>query len=66
MEHVPYRGGAPALLSLVSNEANLSMAGATQSMPFVLQGQMRGIAVTGPRLFPNLADVPTFRKLGWP
>jgi tripartite-type tricarboxylate transporter receptor subunit TctC len=66
MEHVPYRGGAPALLSLVSNEANLTMAGATQSMPFVVQNQMRGIAVTGPRRFPNLPNLPTFRELGWP
>jgi tripartite-type tricarboxylate transporter receptor subunit TctC len=66
MEHVPYRGGAPALMSLVSNEANLTMAGATQSMPFVVQGQMRGIAVTGPRRFANLPNLPTFRELGWP
>lgn len=27
---------------------------------------MRGIAVTGPRRFPNLPDLPTFRELGWP
>jgi len=66
MEHVPYRGGAPALLALVSQEANLTMAGATQSMPYVVNGQMRGIAVTGPRRFPNLPDLPTFRELGWP
>jgi len=66
MEHVPYRGGAPALLSLVSNEANVTMAGATQSMPYVVNGQMRGIAVTGPRRFPNLPNLPTFRELGWP
>jgi tripartite-type tricarboxylate transporter receptor subunit TctC len=61
MEHVPYRGG-----SLVSNEANLTMAGATQSMNYVVQGQMRGIAVTGPRRFDNLPTLPTFRELGWP
>jgi tripartite-type tricarboxylate transporter receptor subunit TctC len=66
MEHVPYRGGAPALLSLVSNESNLTMAGATQSMTYVVQGQMRGIAVTGPRRFDNLPNLPTFRELGWP
>jgi tripartite-type tricarboxylate transporter receptor subunit TctC len=66
MEHVPYRGGAPALLSLVSNESNLTMAGATQSMNYVVQGQMRGIAVTGPRRFDNLPTLPTFRELGWP
>jgi tripartite-type tricarboxylate transporter receptor subunit TctC len=66
MEHVPYRGGAPALLSLVSNEANVTMAGATQSMPFVMNNQMRGIAVTGPRRLPTLPNLPTFRELGWP
>jgi tripartite-type tricarboxylate transporter receptor subunit TctC len=66
MEHVPYRGGAPALLALVSQEANLTMAGATQSMPYVVNNQMRGIAVTGPRRFPNLPDLPTFREIGWP
>ncbi|WP_439552179.1 Bug family tripartite tricarboxylate transporter substrate binding protein [Falsiroseomonas sp.] len=66
MEHVPYRGGAPALLSLVANESNLTMAGSTQSMNYVVNGQMRGIAVTGPRRFANLPDLPTFRELGWP
>ena len=66
MTHIPYRGGAPALLSLVTNEANLTMAGATQSMPYVVNNQMRGIAVTGPRRFPNLPNLPTFRELGWP
>lgn len=65
-EHVPYRGGAPALLSLVANESNLTMAGSTQSMNYVVNGQMRGIAVTGPRRFANLPDLPTFRELGWP
>ncbi len=66
MEHVPYRGGAPALQSLITQEANLTMAGATQSMPFVVNNQMRGIAVTGPRRFANLPNLPTFRELGWP
>ncbi len=63
---VPYRGGAPALLALVSNEANMTLQGATQSMPYVVNGQMRGIAVTGPRRFPNLPNLPTFRELNWP
>jgi tripartite-type tricarboxylate transporter receptor subunit TctC len=66
MTAVPYRGGAPALLALVSNEANLTMAGATQSMSYVVNGQMRGIAVTGPRRFANLPNLPIFRELSWP
>jgi len=63
---VPYRGGAPALLAVVSNEAQLTMAGATQSQPYVVGGQMRGVAVSGPRRFAALPDLPTFRELGWP
>ncbi len=63
---VPYRGGAPALLALVSNEANATVQGATQSMPYVLNGQMRGIAVTGQQRLPQLPNLPTFRELGWP
>jgi tripartite-type tricarboxylate transporter receptor subunit TctC len=66
MTSVPYRGGAPALLAVVSNEASLTMAGATQSQPYVVQGQMRGIAVSGPHRFASLPNLPTFRELGWP
>jgi len=66
MVSVPYRGGAPALLSLVSNEVNLTVVGATQSMSFVTNGQMRGIAVTGQHRLANLPNLPTFRELGWP
>ncbi|MDB5316595.1 MAG: Tripartite-type tricarboxylate transporter, receptor component TctC [Rhodospirillales bacterium] len=66
MVSVPYRGGAPALLSLVSNEANVTVVGATQSMSFVTSGQMRGIAVTGQHRLPSLPNLPTFKELGWP
>ncbi len=66
MVHVPYRGGAPSLTALVANEINTTVAGATQSMPFVVDRQMRGIAVTGPRRLEQLPDLPTFTELGWP
>jgi tripartite-type tricarboxylate transporter receptor subunit TctC len=66
MTSVPYRGGAPALLAVASNEAHLTMAGATQSQPYVVNGQMRGIAVSGPRRLPSVPNLPTFHELGWP
>ncbi|MGX9964534.1 Bug family tripartite tricarboxylate transporter substrate binding protein [Roseomonas sp. F4] len=64
--HVPYRGGAPALTSLVTNEANFTVAGATQSQTFVVNNQMRGIAVTGTKRLAAAPNLPTFQELGWP
>lgn len=66
MTSVPYRGGAPALLAVASNEVHLTMAGATRSPPFVVNGQMRGIAVSGPRRSVSVPNLPTCRELGWP
>ena len=66
MAHVPYRGGAPSLTALAGNEINLTVAGATQSMAFVTNKQIRGIAVTGPRRLAKLPELPTFAELGWP
>ncbi|MFC3127004.1 Bug family tripartite tricarboxylate transporter substrate binding protein [Pseudoroseomonas globiformis] len=63
--HVPYRGGAPGLTALVTGEADMTVVGATQALPYVLNKQMKGIAVTGPARFGNLPDAPTFRELGW-
>jgi tripartite-type tricarboxylate transporter receptor subunit TctC len=64
--HVPYRGGAPALNAVVSGEADMIINGATATQPFVAGGQMRGIAVSGPKRLPALPDVPTFTEVGWP
>jgi tripartite-type tricarboxylate transporter receptor subunit TctC len=64
--NVPYRGGAPALLAVASGEADMTMAGATQSQPHVLEGRMRGIAVSGPKRLDAVPALPTFREMGWP
>ncbi|MFC7608732.1 tripartite tricarboxylate transporter substrate-binding protein [Teichococcus aestuarii] len=64
--HVPYRGGAPALLAISSGEADMIINGATATQPYVVNGQMRGIAVSGPHRLAALPNVPTFAELGWP
>ncbi|MCQ4161581.1 tripartite tricarboxylate transporter substrate-binding protein [Roseomonas sp. GC11] len=66
LTQVPYRGGAAALAAAASGEANLIVNGATATQPFVTGGQLRGIAVSGPRRLAALPQVPTFAELGWP
>ncbi|EHM01940.1 Tat pathway signal sequence domain protein [Acetobacteraceae bacterium AT-5844] len=63
---VPYRGGAPALLAVASGEADMIINGATATQPYVVNGQMRGIAVSGDKRLPALPNVPTFKEVGWP
>jgi tripartite-type tricarboxylate transporter receptor subunit TctC len=66
LTQVPYRGGAAALTAVASGEAQMLINGATATAPFCKQGQLRAIAVTGPRRLPDFPDVPTFKELGWP
>ena len=63
---VPYRGGAAALAAAASGEANLIVNGATATQPFVQNGSLRGIAVSGTHRLPAFPDLPSFAELGWP
>jgi tripartite-type tricarboxylate transporter receptor subunit TctC len=61
-----YRGGMLGIQAAVANESQLVVNGATATLPFVKDGKLRAIAVTGPRRLADLPDVPTFGELGWP
>lgn len=63
---VPYRGGAPAIRAVVSNESNVIFNGALATMSFVTQGQLKGIAVSGDKRLPGVPNLPTFKELGMP
>ncbi|WP_291297792.1 tripartite tricarboxylate transporter substrate binding protein [Elioraea sp.] len=61
-----YRGGMQGIQAAVANESQMIVNGATATLPFVKDGRLRAIAVTGPRRLADLPDVPTFGELGWP
>jgi tripartite-type tricarboxylate transporter receptor subunit TctC len=63
---VPYRGGAPAIRAVVSNESNVILNGALATMPFVVQGQLKGIAVSGDKRLPGVPNLPTFKEIDMP
>jgi len=60
IEHVPYRGGAPAALDLAAGRVHAIFQGVQEALPFLRAGQTRGIGVslrTRNLDFPDLAPV---------
>jgi tripartite-type tricarboxylate transporter receptor subunit TctC len=72
MLHVPYRGGAPAITDLLSQQVQVYFANIAEAMEHIKAGRLRALAVTGPARTPALPDVPTigdflpgYESLGW-
>jgi tripartite-type tricarboxylate transporter receptor subunit TctC len=61
---VPYKGGADIMKALLAGEVDFAFTGVTPAVPFVRQGQIRGLAYGGPKRSPSLPDVPSFTELG--
>lgn len=62
--HLPYKGGAPALLELVGGQVQVMMALVPEAMPHVKAGRLRALAVTAPKRLPAHPDVPTVVESG--
>lgn len=70
--HVPYKGGAPALVALVSGEVDMSYENSLIITPHIKSGKVRGLAVTSAKrsvLLPQLPTIaetlPGFSASGW-
>lgn len=65
MTHVPYRGAAPAVAAVVSNEVQVMFASAGSAVPQVTSGGVVGLAVTAEERVAELPDVPTLSEAGF-
>ena len=66
MIHVPYKGGAPAIIALVSGEVNMVFATAETAVPQVKAGKIRALGVTTAKRSALLPDLPTIAEGGLP
>jgi len=66
IQHIPYKGSAPAVNDLLGNQIGLMFDNLPSSYPHVKAGKLRAIAVTSAKRSPALPDVPTVAEAGVP
>ena len=62
--HIPYKGVAPGFNALIGNEIQLMFATTTGAMPFVKDGRLKALGVTGLKRAELLPDVATLDSQG--
>jgi len=64
--HVPYNSGGEALRAVLGNQAQISFVNFSGLLPLLRDGKIRAIAVTSPKRFKELPDIPTMIESGFP
>ncbi len=62
--HVPYRGGGPAVLGLLTGDVDIFINDASTTVEYVRSGKLRALAMAWSKRSALLPDVPTFAELG--
>ena len=65
-EHIAYKGGAQAILDVLSGQVKVGMLGMAPSLPHIKAGKLKALAVTGPERSSSLPEVPTVAESGFP
>ena len=66
LTQVPYKGGGPATIGLISGEAQVLFTTFLSALPHVKSGRMRALAVTTKDRTPMAPDLPTIAESGVP
>ena len=66
MVHVPYRGGAPAVVDLLAGRVPLGFIGLPPTAQYVRGGELRGLAITTAERSAVVPQVPTVAESGFP
>lgn len=66
MQHVPYKGTAPAVIDLVAGQIQLMFTGVPAVLSQVQSGQLRALAVSSPHRIQAMPQLPTVAESGYP
>lgn len=66
IQHVPYKGGGPAMLAVIAGEDQVMFSSIVQTVPSIQSGALRALATGGEQRSPILPDLPTIAEAGVP
>ncbi|WP_415268417.1 tripartite tricarboxylate transporter substrate binding protein [Acidovorax sacchari] len=62
--HVPYKGGAPAIMDVMGGQVDVYFANAASSLSYVKSGKLKALAVSSATRMKELPAVPTVQEAG--
>jgi len=66
INHIPYKGGAPATTDLIGGRISMMFGGMVLTLPYVKAGRLRALATTGATRSKAVPDLPTIAESGLP
>jgi tripartite-type tricarboxylate transporter receptor subunit TctC len=66
LQHIPYKGGAPAVLGTVAGETQMTVMSPIASLPQIQAGALRALAVTSLERDSHFPDLPSIAEAGFP
>ena len=66
VHHIPYKGSVQAINAVLANDVQLTFVDSLPLIPHFKSGRLRGLAVTSPKRFSALPDIPTMLEAGMP
>ena len=64
--NIPYKGNAPALTALLTNEVQMTFSAIAVFLSFIKEGKFKALAVSTAQRSPVVPDVPTLAEVGVP
>jgi tripartite-type tricarboxylate transporter receptor subunit TctC len=66
MQHIPFKGGAPAIQSVIAGDTQLTFGTPPSVLPMVQAGRLKGLAVSSRDRSPLVPDLPGMAEAGLP
>jgi tripartite-type tricarboxylate transporter receptor subunit TctC len=66
LEHVPYKGGGPAMVDVMGGQVEVLIGTLIQALPHIRSGKLKALGVGSAKRSPLLPEVPTISEAGVP